>query len=64
MDKIVESPDQKVRIELEDQVGTSHDPARIFIYYEENLLVEINSTTDYKMGADGGYYPCAIFEII
>ena len=50
----------EVRVELESQVGTSHDPARVRVYQGDQLVTEIVASIDYKQGADGRYHSCVI----
>lgn len=62
--KKAEVKDVKVRVDLESQSGTSHDPARILVYADDRLVETITADVESQQGADDGYYPCVILKRI
>ena len=51
-----------VRVELEQEVGTSRRPARVLVYEDDQLVAEVVTEVESKQGADGGYYHCVILK--
>ncbi|MEK9186373.1 MAG: hypothetical protein AAB885_02175 [Patescibacteria group bacterium] len=48
----------KIRVEIESELATSKKPARVLIYQNEELVMEVVAKVEYKQGADLGLYPC------
>lgn len=48
----------EIRVEIKSQVGTSHDPALVLVYFGDRLITTVTAHIEYEQGADGGYYPC------
>ncbi len=51
-----------VKVELEQEVGTSHHPARVIIYDGNQLVEEVTAKVELKKGADGGWYHCVTLK--
>jgi len=51
-----------IRVEMESQVITMNDAARICIYHHDQLITEIIATVRPQQGANMGIYPCVILE--
>ncbi len=53
-----------IRVECESQVGTSNRPARVLIYHDEQLVMEVEGTIEYQSGTDRRQYPCIVLKNI
>lgn len=51
-----------VRIEIESETGTGTRPARIIVYYKDEIVALITGTVEFRPGADGGQYPCVVLK--
>lgn len=51
-----------VRVELKQEYGTSRDPARVSVYDNDQLVVEVIAAVEMKQGADGGWYHCVTLK--
>ena len=52
----------EIRVECESQVGTSNRPARVLIYDGQQLVMEVEGTIEYQLGADSRQYPCIVLK--
>ena len=52
----------KVRVEVESESGTSHRPARVLVYKDDQLVAEVVAEIELKQGADGGFYHCVTLK--
>ncbi len=50
-----------VRVEFDNEVGTSIKPAQIRIYDDDKIVKVFNAIIQQEKGADGGYYDCVKF---
>ena len=48
-----------IRVEVESEIGTSCNPAKVLIYEDDDLVVTVIAEVEPKQGADGGWYPLA-----
>jgi len=48
----------QVRIEIESEIGTSGQPARVLVYERGQLVAEVVAEVELKQGANGGSYHC------
>lgn len=51
-----------VRVELEQEIGISHRPARVLVYENDKLVEEVIARVEPKQGADGGWYHCVVLK--
>ena len=51
-----------VRVEVNSEIGTSRDPAKVSVYEDDRLIAEIIAKIEHKQGADGGWYPCVTLK--
>ncbi|MEK7520695.1 MAG: hypothetical protein AAB560_01300 [Patescibacteria group bacterium] len=51
-----------IRVEVESEIGTSCNPAKVLIYEDDDLVVTVIAEVEPKQGADGGWYPCVILK--
>lgn len=51
-----------VRIEIESETGTGTRPARILVYYKDEVVALVTGTVESRPGADGGQYPCVVLK--
>lgn len=47
-----------VRVEVKSEIGTSREPAKVFVYEDDLLVAEVTAEVEPKQGADGGWYHC------
>lgn len=50
--------DMAIRVEIESEVCTSRNPARVLVYENDQLIAVVTAGIEQKQGADGGYYSC------
>lgn len=51
-----------IRVDIKSEAGASRDPAKVLVYEDDLLVVEIIAEVGLKRGADGGYYHCVVFK--
>ena len=51
-----------VRVEVESEIGTSRDPAKVLVYEDDRLVAEVIAEVELKQGANGGYYHCVTLQ--
>ena len=58
----LKSPGVKIEVKCESETGTSHDPARVRVYKNNELVAEVKAELRLGTGADGGSYYCIILK--
>lgn len=51
-----------VRVEIESERVISDRPARVLVYDNDQLVVEVIAEVELRPGADGGYYHCVTLK--
>lgn len=51
-----------VRVEIENESVIGGRPARVLVYEDKKLVVEVEGEVHLRPGADGGYYHCVTLK--
>lgn len=51
-----------IRVEVKSESAISRDPAKVSVYEDDRLVAEVIGEVEFKLGADGGWYPCVALK--
>lgn len=51
-----------IRVEIKSETGTSETPAKVSVYENDRLVIEVIASIKLQQGGDGGWYQCVTLK--